>query len=159
MASLSLPLPASRSLFPAVHCPVSIMRPLSRTALRPYVCPSCQLGRLPARRRYASHSPTNAAAPEIYDVVCVGGGPAGLGLLAALRMLLQCAVYIQLASLTDFSRGFSHHLQAESRPGRNSGPEQSPLVVSRCAELLQPRQQPDSLLRLVPEEDRRLGSP
>lgn len=68
------------------------MRPLSRTALRPYVCPSCQLGRLPARRRYASHSPTNAVAPEIYDVVCVGGGPAGLGLLAALRMLFQCAV-------------------------------------------------------------------
>lgn len=28
---------------------------------------------------------TNAT-PEIYDVVCVGGGPAGLGLLTALRM-------------------------------------------------------------------------
>ncbi|PYH89389.1 ubiquinone biosynthesis monooxgenase [Aspergillus ellipticus CBS 707.79] len=61
------------------------MRPLSRTALRPYVCPSCQLGRLPARRRFASHTPSSGSPPEIYDVVCVGGGPAGLGLLAALR--------------------------------------------------------------------------
>ncbi|KAF2875002.1 hypothetical protein BDV95DRAFT_675190 [Massariosphaeria phaeospora] len=33
-------------------------------------------------RRCAS---TSAASPEIYDVVCVGGGPAGLSLLAGLR--------------------------------------------------------------------------
>jgi hypothetical protein len=33
-------------------------------------------------RRFAS---TSADAPEIYDVVCVGGGPAGLSLLAALK--------------------------------------------------------------------------
>lgn len=26
------------------------------------------------------------SSPEVYDVVCVGGGPAGLGLLSALRM-------------------------------------------------------------------------
>ncbi|KAF2204627.1 ubiquinone biosynthesis monooxygenase COQ6 [Delitschia confertaspora ATCC 74209] len=34
------------------------------------------------RRSYASSSATS---PEIYDVVCVGGGPAGLSLLTALR--------------------------------------------------------------------------
>jgi ubiquinone biosynthesis monooxygenase Coq6 len=33
-------------------------------------------------RRFASSS---ADAPEIYDVVCVGGGPAGLSLLAGLK--------------------------------------------------------------------------
>jgi hypothetical protein len=33
-------------------------------------------------RRFASSS---ADAPEIYDVVCVGGGPAGLSLLAGIR--------------------------------------------------------------------------
>lgn len=34
------------------------------------------------RRRFASSS---ANAPEIYDVVCVGGGPAGLSLLTGLK--------------------------------------------------------------------------
>lgn len=33
-------------------------------------------------RRFASSS---AAAPEVYDVVCVGGGPAGLSLLTGLK--------------------------------------------------------------------------
>ena len=33
-------------------------------------------------RRFASSS---ADAPEVYDVVCVGGGPAGLSLLAGLK--------------------------------------------------------------------------
>jgi len=33
-------------------------------------------------RRFAS---TTAEAPEVYDVVCVGGGPAGLSLLAGLK--------------------------------------------------------------------------
>ena len=32
-------------------------------------------------RRYASSASVN---PDIYDVVCVGGGPAGLSLLAGL---------------------------------------------------------------------------
>lgn len=38
--------------------------------------------RLFAARRFAS---TAADAPEVYDVVCVGGGPAGLSLLAGLK--------------------------------------------------------------------------
>ncbi|KAF2831108.1 ubiquinone biosynthesis hydrox [Ophiobolus disseminans] len=38
--------------------------------------------RIPSYRRFAS---TSTDAPEIYDVVCVGGGPAGLSLLAGLK--------------------------------------------------------------------------
>jgi hypothetical protein len=38
--------------------------------------------RIQHRRRFAS---TSADAPEVYDVVCVGGGPAGLSLLAGLK--------------------------------------------------------------------------
>ena len=60
----------------------STMRPISRTALRPYICPSCRHGIGGSRRRFASQPDQK---PDIYDVVCVGGGPAGLGLLAALR--------------------------------------------------------------------------
>ncbi|KAG7292626.1 hypothetical protein NEMBOFW57_002661 [Staphylotrichum longicolle] len=47
-----------------------------------YVCRSCtQRFQRQLRRSYASA----AAKPDIYDVVCVGGGPAGLSLLTALR--------------------------------------------------------------------------
>jgi ubiquinone biosynthesis monooxygenase Coq6 len=38
--------------------------------------------RLQPHRRFASSS---ADAPEVYDVVCVGGGPAGLSLLTGLK--------------------------------------------------------------------------
>ncbi|KAJ5744442.1 hypothetical protein N7533_009312 [Penicillium manginii] len=58
------------------------MRSISRAALRPYVCTSCRHGIGATRRRFGTNS---SQTPEIYDVVCVGGGPAGLGLLAALR--------------------------------------------------------------------------
>jgi ubiquinone biosynthesis monooxygenase Coq6 len=44
---------------------------------RPAVVVRVRLG-----RRFASSS---ANAPEVYDVVCVGGGPAGLSLLAGLK--------------------------------------------------------------------------
>ena len=35
---------------------------------------------------YACQRCASTSAPEIYDVVCVGGGPAGLSLLTGLRM-------------------------------------------------------------------------
>jgi ubiquinone biosynthesis monooxygenase Coq6 len=38
--------------------------------------------RLQPQRRFASSS---ADGPEVYDVVCVGGGPAGLSLLTGLK--------------------------------------------------------------------------
>ncbi|CAG8876110.1 unnamed protein product [Penicillium nalgiovense] len=57
------------------------MRPISGAVLRPYVCPTCRHGISAGRRRFGSKSDS----PDLYDVVCVGGGPAGLGLLAALR--------------------------------------------------------------------------
>jgi ubiquinone biosynthesis monooxygenase Coq6 len=50
--------------------------PRAITSLSPYrVC-------IRLHRRFAS---TSAEAPEVYDVVCVGGGPAGLSLLAGLK--------------------------------------------------------------------------
>ncbi|KAL4865712.1 hypothetical protein BDV12DRAFT_187995 [Aspergillus spectabilis] len=58
------------------------MRPLSSSALRPYICLSCRSARSFNKRRFGSKP---APVTDIYDVVCVGGGPAGLALLAALR--------------------------------------------------------------------------
>ncbi|KAL2820234.1 hypothetical protein BDW59DRAFT_117948 [Aspergillus cavernicola] len=57
------------------------MRPISPSVLRPYVCPSCRTARF-SKRRFGSKP---APVTDIYDVICVGGGPAGLALLAALR--------------------------------------------------------------------------
>lgn len=51
-----------------------------------FVCRTCTRrfqAQSQSRRSFAS---TSSAEPDIYDVVCVGGGPAGLSLLSALRM-------------------------------------------------------------------------
>lgn len=110
------------------------MRPVARSALRPYVCPSCRSGVVAARRRgFASKLDQT---PEIYDVVCVGGGPAGLGLLAALRML-DC-LFANLWILTMICRCIACDLEAPGSPRRNPGPPQGPGVDFRTARVLQP---------------------
>lgn len=58
------------------------MRPLSTIALRRAVCLNYRTMRM--WRGLATVA--SDALPDIYDVVCVGGGPAGLGLVAALSM-------------------------------------------------------------------------
>ncbi|KAI9728832.1 MAG: putative ubiquinone biosynthesis monooxygenase [Cirrosporium novae-zelandiae] len=55
-------------------------RPILRSS---YLCRSC--ARLVVGRNQPRFASTAAKAPEIYDVVCVGGGPAGLSLMTALR--------------------------------------------------------------------------
>lgn len=77
-----IPLPSSFDFrMMSIHIPDK-MRSITRAAVQPYVCASCRYGIRAGSRRFS----TNASqTPEIYDVVCVGGGPAGLGLLAALR--------------------------------------------------------------------------
>jgi hypothetical protein len=54
---------------------------------------------------------------ELYDVICVGGGPAGLSLLTALRKMILFCVGFKLIVL----RQFSCNIIIESRPDRSSG--------------------------------------
>ncbi|KAI1812997.1 hypothetical protein GGS20DRAFT_503259 [Poronia punctata] len=56
-------------------------RHLRRSA--PTICRSCN--RKLRQKLVRSFSNTNTSRPDIYDVVCVGGGPAGLSLLAAIK--------------------------------------------------------------------------
>lgn len=65
------------------------MRLLNQSLLRSYVCPSCKSNVIKGTRRAFSNTPNVRTTPDIYDVVCVGGGPAGLALVAALRMLFS----------------------------------------------------------------------
>ncbi|KAF4624540.1 hypothetical protein G7Y89_g13632 [Cudoniella acicularis] len=62
------------------------MKPLASSLrarqLSGYTCSSCTRQLRRQRRNYGTSSPRS---PEVFDVVCVGGGPAGLSLLAALR--------------------------------------------------------------------------
>ncbi|KAL1304013.1 hypothetical protein AAFC00_000454 [Neodothiora populina] len=71
----------------------------------------------PRRRSFWSHSslaadashssppPSPAAKPDIYDIVCVGGGPAGLSLLTALRSSPRTAnLKIALVESQDLSK-------------------------------------------------------
>ncbi|KAJ8071571.1 hypothetical protein OCU04_001894 [Sclerotinia nivalis] len=61
--------------------------------LNPYICQACTRrirGFATTSSYYSTSSPstsnsTTNARPDVYDVVCVGGGPAGLSLVAALR--------------------------------------------------------------------------
>jgi hypothetical protein len=67
------PAPLSRPVMPP-RLPLRAPRaPLPRNAARVHISPI---------RRFAS---TSSDAPEVYDVVCVGGGPAGLSLLTGLK--------------------------------------------------------------------------
>ncbi|KAK2025242.1 ubiquinone biosynthesis mono0xygenase COQ6 [Colletotrichum zoysiae] len=61
--------------------------PRALLARNRFICRSCtRKFQTHARRSYANASPASSVAePDIYDVVCVGGGPAGLSLLTALR--------------------------------------------------------------------------
>lgn len=64
------------------------MRILNQSLLRSYICPSCRSNITKGARRAFSGTAIARTTPDIYDVVCVGGGPAGLALVAALRMSL-----------------------------------------------------------------------
>ena len=75
-----------------------------------YVCRQCLRSLRSTRRPYATTTTRtaldDAASPEIYDVVCVGGGPAGLSLLTALRMPLS----IIISSISWWSRLNEGHM-------------------------------------------------
>ncbi|KAI9842040.1 MAG: putative ubiquinone biosynthesis monooxygenase [Sclerophora amabilis] len=67
---------------------MSLINPLSLSrSSRTYICRSCRRSTPRGRRRYATATaaPKREDVPDIYDVVCVGGGPAGLSLLTGLR--------------------------------------------------------------------------
>lgn len=67
---------------PSFHKAVMPLR-LSLGAFRAISSQATGYGRFHFRRKFASSSD---ASPEIYDVVCVGGGPAGLSLLSGLKV-------------------------------------------------------------------------
>ena len=75
-------------------------------ALRPYICPSCSKSFKLQSRRHAI-----AAFPDIYDVVCVGGGPAGLSLLTALRMYYSTTYIKHQTDLVPGSSKATSHLR------------------------------------------------
>jgi hypothetical protein len=68
------------------------MKTFVALTFRPYVCAYCRNSLVKAKRRRLATSATSK--PDIYDVVMVGGGPIGLGLLAALSVYYLGAAYL-----------------------------------------------------------------
>ncbi|KAK2808112.1 hypothetical protein FQN50_005030 [Emmonsiellopsis sp. PD_5] len=96
------------------------MRPLPQSALRSYVCPSCRRGLQPRRRAFASSSKSRPL-PDVYDIVCVGGGPAGLGLVAALRSSpITSKLRVALIETQDLSKAKSWNLDSTQFSNRVS---------------------------------------
>ncbi|MCJ1478502.1 putative ubiquinone biosynthesis monooxygenase [Lambiella insularis] len=85
------------------------MRPISTKALgASYVCPSCSRCLRYGKRSYATAA---SATPELFDVVCVGGGPAGLSLLTALRSSpITSSLKLALVEAQDLSKSSSWSL-------------------------------------------------
>ncbi|KAI1828618.1 hypothetical protein F4861DRAFT_11216 [Xylaria intraflava] len=76
----------------------------------PSLCRSCT--RL--LRQQLTRSYTSTPKPDIYDVVCVGGGPAGLSLLAALKANPTTAgLRVALVEAQDLTKSRSWHLPSD----------------------------------------------
>ncbi|KAI9749578.1 MAG: putative ubiquinone biosynthesis monooxygenase [Lichina confinis] len=74
------------------------------SSLSLFPCRACARRTLRSLRRYATAAPV--ANLDIYDVVCVGGGPAGLSLLAALRASRATShLKLALVESQDLDRG------------------------------------------------------
>lgn len=86
------------------------MRALFSSGLRPYICQSCRRDAHIVRRKLSSKP---SSIPEIYDVVCVGGGPAGLGLLAALSTTTPQLQGITLLGANQLIRGVARYLETK----------------------------------------------
>ncbi|EFE45076.1 hypothetical protein TRV_00137 [Trichophyton verrucosum HKI 0517] len=94
------------------------MRSLLGGALRPYICTSCKRGLQAQRRRFAS---SLSQQPDIYDIVCVGGGPAGLALLTALRSSpITSKLKVALVESQDITKAKSWNLDSENFSNRVS---------------------------------------
>ncbi|CRG92344.1 ubiquinone biosynthesis monooxygenase Coq6 [Talaromyces islandicus] len=93
------------------------MRQLN-SLLRPYICPSCRRGSQYRGRRTLS---SLAETPDIYDVVCVGGGTAGLALAAALRASpVTSKLRVALIESQDLSKSRSWSLKPDEYSNRCS---------------------------------------
>ncbi|KAK7540598.1 ubiquinone biosynthesis monooxygenase COQ6 [Phyllosticta citribraziliensis] len=92
-----------------------------------WICQSCRRTnalRLPlARRRTYATAATSSttATPEIYDVVCVGGGPAGLSLLSGLRSSpVTAGLKMALIEGQDLDKGMLRNLSPTTFANRCS---------------------------------------
>lgn len=118
---------------------ILLRRPVTR-----YVCTRCSLQtRRTIRRTFAS-----SANPDIYDVVCVGGGPAGLSLLTALRKSALCTLLVGKAflfcSLRNLCRCESGHSGASSSPNRSTGSVKNAAVEITPRPIFEPMQLPNT---------------
>lgn len=133
------------------------IRPIGLSGPSRFICRSCRQHLRKQRRSYAS---TATKTPELYDVVCVGGGPAGLSLLTALRTTPSItSPYISTypPHLTNLSRLQPHNRTPQNRPRRKPTSRPNTHLVPPPIHLLQPLQFPHSRLRRLPPRHRSMA--
>lgn len=114
------------------------------------ICFSCAKSIRARARRYATIA---SSRPEIFDVVCVGGGPAGLSLLTALRKFPSSVPYTVVSANIDNLQ--AHHPRHPTSDSRSSSPSPStPSEAGHSPKTNSPIEPPPShpLLRLSSEK-------
>lgn len=135
------------------------MKPQPRalpTRGRPYICTFCARSLQLRPRAYATKAP-----PEIYDVVCVGGGPAGLSLLTALRMEEKYRKTYKIVFrliMGHVHRILSFYFEAQDRPYRSSRSRRKPQLGVPSQQLFKSRELTHAFYRILSFPDRCLAS-
>lgn len=141
----------------------------SRFSKRPALtlCKSCSRRLRPQLTR--SYTSATNAQPDIYDVVCIGGGPAGLSLLTALSKPPQSPFSAAKRRQLELSSGSlcliriqttrveSRHGRPTSSPSRSPRSTKAPILEAPPGPVLEPVQLADAGVRAVPREHRRMG--
>lgn len=125
------------------------------TAMQSNICLSCARIIRAGARRYATIA---SSRPEIFDVVCVGGGPAGLGLLTALRKSYSAYLtqwYQQ--RLTNY-RLITANIPPQTRPHRVPVPRPRPKLVTPPKRILQSSLLPHTRFCIFPSRNRRMAA-
>jgi len=125
------------------------------TAMPSAICLFCARFIRIRARRYATVA---SSRPEIFDVVCVGGGPAGLGLLTALRKSHSAYFTLLYQRRLTNHRLITANIPSQTCPHRVPVPRPRPKLVTSPKRILQSSLLPHTRFCIFPPKDRRMAA-
>lgn len=131
------------------------MRALRPSLFKPYVCSYCRQRLQRSRRQYASSS---TKLPEIYDVVCVGGGPAGLSLLTALSMSYIDALKVNGMLIVYDYRGNTNDIKPQNCLSGRQRLRSISKLEATAKQVFKPCQLPHAIIGRLSSRDRSMAT-